>query len=105
MKDAVNLEQPMEDESTSIGGEAGAQQQSVTQVRCVCCGEGMYHEILSRFNRGFGMVVLVMGLLISLFMSLLLGLPMVIFGAYLSAASRSVWMCPTCGTVVDRIRT
>ena len=71
-------------------------------ARCVYCGEGMARDVLPRFSRGYGILVLIVGLLLSLFMSLLLGLPMVVIGAYMGAASRPVWMCRACGAVVDR---
>ena len=70
-------------------------------VRCAYCGESMAREQLPRFNRGFGIVVLILGLVLSIFM-LLLGLPLVVIGAYLAVASRSVWACGECGAVVDR---
>ncbi len=71
-------------------------------ARCVYCGEGMARDVLPRFSRGYGIAVLIAGLLLALFMSLLLGLPMVVIGAYMGAASRPVWICRACGAVVDR---
>ncbi len=87
------------------GNEASHAEELTAQARCVCCGEGMAHGVLPRFSRGYGITILIVGLLLSLFMSLLLGLPMVMIGAYMGAANRAVWMCPACGAVVDRIGT
>ena len=71
-------------------------------VTCVYCGEGMIRADLPRFNRGFGLVVLIMGLLLSAFALLLLGLPLVVIGAYMAVARRSTWTCQECGAMVDR---
>jgi hypothetical protein len=71
-------------------------------VKCLYCGDPMVHEVWPRFSRGFGIVVLIVGLLLSVFMSILLGLPVVVFGVYLWIASRNVWACRECGAVVDR---
>ncbi len=71
-------------------------------VKCAYCGERMARDRLPRFNRGFGIVVLILGLVLSIFMLPLLGLPLVVIGAYLAVASRSVWACGECGAVVDR---
>jgi ABC-type phosphate transport system permease subunit len=65
----------------------------------------MAHNVLPRFNRGYGIVVLIVGILLAMFLSLLLGLPMVVIGAYMGAANRAVWTCRACGAVVDRIGT
>ncbi len=73
-------------------------------AKCVHCGEGMSRDVLPGFNRVFGIVILVMGLLLALFASLLLGLPLVVIGAYMGVANRTAWVCRTCGVVVDRIR-
>ncbi len=91
------------DESLEGDGESSAGDELVSSVRCVYCTEGMAREVLPRFSRGYGIMVLVLGLLLSMFMSLLLGMPMVIIGAYMGAANRAVWTCQTCGAVVDRI--
>ena len=93
------------DESLTSDSETSDGEEFAAAARCVCCGEGMAHNVLSRFSRGYGITLLIVGLLLSLFMSLLLGLPMVMIGAYMSAANRAVWMCRACGAVVDRIGT
>ncbi|MHC4251924.1 MAG: hypothetical protein ACYS9X_22620 [Planctomycetota bacterium] len=85
-----------DEEASSVEGEL------VATVRCVYCSEGMARDVLPRFSRGYGIVVLILGLLLTMFISLLLGLPMVIIGAYMGAANRPVWSCRTCGAVVDR---
>jgi len=107
MEESVAAEEPMEEQAdverkkspeheneTSHGQKAAA--------ACVYCGEGMVRDELPRFNRGLGIVVLIMGLLLSVFFMLLLGLPVVVIGAYMAVASRSVWTCRGCGAVVDR---
>ena len=65
----------------------------------------MAREVLPRFSRGYGITVLVVGLLLAMFVSLLIGLPMVVIGAYIGAANRAVLACRACGAVVDRIGT
>lgn len=80
----------------SLSEEGGA------TAKCVYCGDSMVRRELPKFNRGFGMVVTILGLMLSVFMLLLLGLPMVVIGAYMVVASRSVWLCPACRAVVDR---
>ncbi len=86
-------------------GEAVPGEKAAAAVTCFCCGEGVVRAELARFNRGFGIIVLIMGLLLSVFAVLLVGLPLVVIGAYLAVARRSVWMCPECGVVVDRYGT
>ncbi len=93
----------MGDSGTSHEGEFAPEGQRV--ARCVCCGESMAREVLPRFSRGYGILVLIVGILLALFVSLLLGVPMAVIGAYMGAANRSVWVCRSCGTVVDRIAT
>jgi hypothetical protein len=90
------------DDGLEGDGESSAGEELVSSVRCVYCSEGMARDMLPRFSRGYGILVLVLGLLLSMFMSVLLGLPMVIIGAYMGAANRPVWSCRTCGAVVDR---
>lgn len=77
-------------------------EEKAVAVRCAHCGEDMVRDELPRFSRSFGIVVLAIGLLLSIFVSLLVGLPMVVIGAYMAVASRSVWNCQACGAVVDR---
>ncbi len=89
----------------NLGNEALDGEELAVSARCAYCGEGMGHDVLPRFSRGYGILVLTAGLGLSLFMSLLLGLPMVVIGAYMGAASRPVWMCRGCRAVVDRTGT
>ena len=90
------------DGSLERDGESSVGEELVASVRGVYCTEGMGRDVLPRFSRGYGIIVLLLGLLLSMFMSVLLGLPMVIIGAYMGAANRPVWSCRTCGAVVDR---
>ncbi len=94
------------DDQTYLDTEEVPEPDSETEVpalvaRCVYCGGDMVRAQLPKFNRGFGIVILVMGLLFSLF-TLVVGMPIVVVGAYLSVASRSVWGCRACGALVDR---
>jgi ABC-type phosphate transport system permease subunit len=88
-------------EEPEAGGNA-APAPAVPVARCLYCGEGMFSEVWPRFSRGFGIVVLIVGLLVSIFLSILLGLPVVVLGTYIWIASRNVWVCRECGSVVDR---
>ena len=66
----------------------------------------MVHDKLPRYHRGFGTAILVVGLVFStLFAALILGLPLVVIGLYMTGASRSVWRCPHCGAMTDRSET
>ncbi len=112
MEESMSIEEPMaepadaeRDESLEREDETLHGKKATAVARCVYCGEDMVRDALPRFNRGFGIVVLIIGLLLSIFMSPLLGLPMVVIGAYMGVASRSVWTCEACGAVVDRIGT
>lgn len=112
MEDSVSSDEQREGQAAADSGksqagknEAPQRRVAIAAAKCVCCGEGMAREVLPRFNRGLGIILLLVGVLLSLFMSLVLGLPMVVIGAYLGLASRSVWTCWTCGAVVDRIGT
>ena len=100
-------EQPDTEKDVGLRRGKGASrgEEPAAAARCVYCGEGMAHDVLPTFNRAYGIVILVVGILLSLFMSLLLGLPMVMIGAYMGVANRTVWMCRACGAVVDRIGT
>ena len=70
-------------------------------VRCAHCGGEMAPQVMSRFNPGFGIAILVMGLVFSLFVPVF-GLPIVVIGAYIGWASRTVWSCAECGAMIDR---
>lgn len=71
-------------------------------AKCAHCDGEMTTEILPRFSPAFGIAILIIGLLFSVLMSLLLGLPIVVIGAYLAGATRVVWRCPACGALADR---
>ena len=71
-------------------------------IKCVYCDDDMVRGELPRFNRVFATAILAIGLLLSVFAMLLLGLPMMVIGAYMVVTSRSVWVCRTCGVVVER---
>ncbi len=90
-------------ESLESGNEVRHEEELAAAARCAYCGEGMARDVLPRFNRAYGIAVLIVGILLSLFMSLLLGLPMVVMGAYMGVANRVVWTCRACGVVVDRV--
>lgn len=76
--------------------------EKATAVKCAHCDGGMVRDKLPRFNRGFGIAILIIGILLSSFALVLLGLPMVVIGAYMASTSRPVWTCQACGVVVDR---
>ena len=104
MKESKKMEKEADVERDKIvDQENEASPEATAAITCVYCGENMFPYVLPRFNRTFGIIILVVGLLLSLFMSPLLGLPIVVIGAYMAAASRSIWMCESCGTVVERI--
>jgi len=69
--------------------------------RCPYCGDAMVRGKRPHFNRAFGISLLVVGVLISLFM-LFVGLPLVVIVAYMGIAARPVWVCAGCAAVVDR---
>lgn len=101
-QDVVRDQSPEREDEAWLERELAPVKQS--GARCVYCGEGMARDVLPRFSRGYGIMVLIVGLLLAMFMSLLLGLPMVVIGTYMSVANRAVWMCRACGAVVDRTR-
>ncbi len=109
MRDSATVEEPMEaltdfdsDEDAGVEAETALAEEAASNARCVYCGDGMVRGELPKFNRGFGIVVLILGMMLSIFMLLILGLPMVVIGAYMVVASRSVWTCPGCRAMVDR---
>lgn len=109
MKESTTVEEPREEQADLERGETLEREnegprgeKAAPAVMCVYCGEGLVRGELPRFNRGFGIVILIMGLLLSTFALLLIGLPLVVIGAYMAVASRSVWTCQECGAVVDR---
>ncbi|MHC4662683.1 MAG: hypothetical protein ACYS8W_13460 [Planctomycetota bacterium] len=105
MEDAIDAQRNNEGgKNVDLENKTLAQEEAATAARCIHCGEEMAHHMLPRFSRGFGIVVLIVGLVLSVFMSLLLGLPLVVIGAYLGVASRAVWMCQACGALVDRVK-
>ncbi len=71
-------------------------------VKCVYCGDFMVRDRLPRFNRAFGIGLLVIGILVSAVLSLVIGLPLVVIGAYMGSAARHVWVCRLCAAMVDR---
>lgn len=94
---------PVTQEAQSLEADDGTPEASaLVAVRCICCGGDMVRDQLPRFSRGFGILVVVIGLLMSVMGMPLLGLPLVVIGAYLAVAIRSVWTCGECGAVVDR---
>ncbi len=110
MKESTTIEEPSEEQSdveraVTLEPERESSRgagKAASAVVCVYCGEGLIRGELPRFNRGFGIVVLIMGLLLSGFALLLIGLPLVVIGGYMAVASRTVWICQECGAVVDR---
>jgi hypothetical protein len=76
---------------------------SAVSVKCVCCGDLMRRDDVPRFNRGFGVVLVIAGVLGAFFLSLFAGLPLVVFGAYMIGAYKNVWKCQTCGAAVERV--
>ncbi len=109
MAESLTAEEPMEaladfggDEEAERESESPLAEETAAIAKCVYCGDSMVRGELPKYNRGFGIVILILGLMLSVFMLLLLGLPMVIIGAYMVIASRSVWACPACRAVVDR---
>jgi len=100
-KDEGLKDESLKDENPK--DESKPSQEAVAVVKCVHCGESMTHDALPKFSRVFGIVILVTGLLLSLFMALRLGLPMGVIGTYMSIANKAVWRCRVCGAVVDRI--
>ncbi len=109
MAESTTVEEPMErladfdsDENAARENEISPAENVAVTAKCTYCGASMVQGEMARFNRGFGIVILTLGLLLSIFMLLLLGLPMVVIGAYMGVASRSVWTCPACRAVVDR---
>jgi len=75
---------------------------AVATIKCIYCGDYMVRDRLPRFNRTFGIGLLVLGLVISAFMALVIGLPLVAIGAYMGSSTRHVWVCPACAAMVDR---
>lgn len=75
--------------------------QASPAVKCIYCDAHMFQDEIPRFSRVLGIVILIMGVLLSLSIWFF-GLPMVIIGAYMSVASKPVWTCKGCGVVVDR---
>ena len=73
-------------------------------AKCAHCGGEMTQETVARYSRGFGIAILILGLLFCVFLPglLLLALPVVLIGAYLGWSSRSVWNCTSCGAMVER---
>ena len=74
----------------------------IPTVKCVYCGDFMVRDQLPRCNRVFGIGLLVLGIAVSAFMSLVIGLPLVVIGAYMGCATRPVWVCRLCTAMVDR---
>jgi len=93
----VRKDEALEPESKTSHGKKASD-----AIRCVYCDDGMVRDELPRYNRVFGIAILIIGCLLSLFSLLLLGLPMAVIGAYMAVTSRSVWMCRACGVVADR---
>jgi hypothetical protein len=77
-------------------------EEKIPAIKCVYCGDVMVRDQVSRFNRTAGIGLLVLGLVISALVSLVVGLPFVVIGAYLGSATRSVWVCRLCAAMVDR---
>ena len=93
--------EPQEEQPSSVE-ESAPEAPAPDAVKCPCCEGEMVRDRLPRFSRGFGIVIAAVGLVLSSLLSLLLGLPLVVIGAYMATATRSVWTCDACGAVVDR---
>ena len=91
-------------ERTEVAGHEveSPHQEQVPIIKCAYCGDSMVRDRLPRFNRAFGIGLLVLGLVVAAFMSLVVGLPLVVIGAYMGSATRSVWVCRLCAAMVDR---
>ena len=110
MGEYTTVEEPLEaladfgsDHDAKGEREAALREEEIAPTaRCVYCGDSMVHGELPKFNRGIGIVIVVLGLLLSFFTLLLLGLPMVVIGVYMVTTARTVWTCPRCRAMVDR---
>lgn len=92
----------LQQENVSEQGIVSPGDVAIPTIKCIYCGDFMVRDRLPRFNRTFGIGLLIVGLVSSASLSLVVGLPLVAFGAYMGRANRSVWVCRLCAAMVDR---
>lgn len=74
-------------------------------LTCAFCQGQMSPFTGPRHNRNMGGFLLGAGLLSSLFwIGPVLGIPLLIMGAYMTGAKRELWVCRDCHTAIERIQ-
>lgn len=74
-----------------------------TEVLCKACGGRMKKAIVAKHSKKFGAILLVSGIVCSLFfIGLVLGIPLIFMGIYMVSAKRPIWMCPECRSIIER---
>ncbi|MBF0618640.1 MAG: hypothetical protein HQL19_00570 [Candidatus Omnitrophica bacterium] len=73
-------------------------------LTCNLCSGEMQLYTGPRFNKKFGSVLFVGGILSTLFwIGPVLGVPLMLIGGYMVSAKRQLWVCRECHTAIERI--
>ncbi|MBT3235409.1 MAG: hypothetical protein HN353_05625 [Bdellovibrionales bacterium] len=73
-------------------------------IDCRFCSGAMEAVAVHKFNRHFGVVFIILGALFAISMvGLLLGVILLALGVYIVTSKKSVWVCKSCRTTLERI--
>ena len=79
----------------------------VASMKCPYCGGTMATENVPQYNRFFGIILIVVGLLGAPLLLGFLGQPLaiilVIIGLYMISASKEAWVCDNCHGAFERV--
>jgi hypothetical protein len=74
------------------------------KIDCRFCSGAMEAVAVNKYNRHFGVVFIILGVLFAISMvGLLLGVILLSLGVYIVSSKKSVWICKSCRTTLERI--
>jgi hypothetical protein len=78
----------------------------MTIAQCLHCGDEMQIIKVDKFNKPHGITMITAGIL---FLTLIpteaiLGLALIPFGIFIVVTKKEVWHCPSCSTIVDKMK-
>ncbi|MBF0494214.1 MAG: hypothetical protein HQL28_03680 [Candidatus Omnitrophica bacterium] len=71
---------------------------------CTLCNGEMELYVGPKFNRKVGGALVAAGAFSTLFwVGAVLGVPLMVAGAYMAGAKRELWVCKDCNTAIERV--
>lgn len=70
---------------------------------CQHCSGEMKKKSKANHSQFMALLLLLFGLIASLTgVGLVIGIPMILIGLYMGVATKKIWMCKNCGSVIER---